>query len=392
MAKLKNNNICFIVDQEPISKGKGILDNIEGKIYFRESIKRQLINFDISAFNNDEKLAIKISFWTNRKSKFLLHNLVKNYLDLLHKPLFSKKKKKYLDDLEGLLFNDDSQIKILAAEKIKYGKSQIVIQVFRLNDFYQNLDTFSRKNNEIKETNEEHYFGNLDSYNELKTIGNGNNSFRRFQILSNAQKEFLYHSQFKLADYVWFLSPEFQSSQILKEKYNGDNPLLQRLFKGNNTEFTAFKRLKDSADFSFGFEQTDFKKTNSCLKKELKNKLKKFKKENYFIFPFLTPVVLTVVIMQSKNQVAKDIDNLVKEFFVKYINEIIKAPEKPIVPFFELGDSFTKKQIQKRGVINKYQIIEIDLDEKNSNNNYGWIGFFIGDIHTFKDVFDMISQ
>lgn len=389
MAKLKNKKICFIVDQEPISKGKGILDTIEEKIYFRESIKRQLIDFEIPAFKKDEQLVIKISFWTNHRSKFLLHNLVKNYLDLLHKPLFSKKSKKKLDDLEGLLFIDDSQIKILVAEKIKYEKSQIVIQVFLLKDFYENLESFCRNDNEKEETNEEYYYGNLNSYNELKALRNEQNSLRRLQILSSAQKEFLYNSQYKLADFVWFLSPELPSSQILKEKYNGEDSLLRCLFKGENTEFTAFKRLKDSANFSFGFVHTDFERTNNYLKTELKHKLKRFKKENSFIFPFVTPVVLTVIIMQSKSQVAKDIDNLVKEFFVKYINEIIKAPEKPIVPFFELGDSISKKQIQKRGIINKYQIIEIDLDEKN---NCGWIGFFLGDFHTFKDIFEMSNQ
>ena len=132
MAKIENKNICLIVDQETISKGKGILDNIDSKIYFRKSVKRQLVDFDITDFENDEKLAIKISFWTNRSRKYLLHNLVKNYLDLLHKPLYSKKCKRKLDDLEGLLFIDDSQIKVLVAEKIKFDKSQIVIQVFLL--------------------------------------------------------------------------------------------------------------------------------------------------------------------------------------------------------------------------------------------------------------------
>lgn len=380
------------MDQEPISKGKGILDNIEKKKYFRESIKKQLSDFGISAFKNDEKLAIKISFWTNHRNKFLLHNLVKNYLDLLHKPLFSKKRKKKLDDLEGLLFIDDSQIKILTAEKKRYNKSQIVIKVFLLKDFFQNFDSFCRKENEREKTDLEYYYGNLDYYNELKEIGEKNNSLRRFQIRSNAQKEFLYNSQYKLADFNWFLSPEYNSNQTLKEIYNGDDPLLQRLFKGGNTKFTAFKRLKDSANFSFGFIQSVFKKTNNCLKIELKDKLKDFKKENYFIFPFVTPIVLTVVIMQSKSQVAKDIDNLVKEFFVRYINEIIQAPEEPIVPFLELGNSTSKKQVHIHGVINKYQIIEIELDEKNNKSNYGWIGFFLGDIHTSKDIFEVSNQ
>lgn len=391
MTILKGNRICLHVSQEPISKGRGVNDYIDSKLYFRSCIKKQIDEWKIKPFQKKTEIALKITFYTERNNKFLLHNLVKNYLDLLHKDLYSKKEKKSLDNNVGLLFEDDDQIKILSAEKIKLGKPKIIIQVYSIHDFYKRLDTNIRKHEHRNfETNEEHYFGSLDAYNELQQIGDKSNSFRRFQLLSNAQKEYLYHSQLRCEDYNYYLLPEVPSFHILKEKYNGNNVFQKKMFHKVNTTFTAHKRLTDSVNYSIGFNEINFTRTNKLLRKELMQKLKTFKRNNFFIFPFITPITLTVFVMQSKNQKKKDIDNIIKELFVKQVNSLIKAPEKPIVPFFELSKE--SEILSKKGFVNKYQVIEIDYDEFNSINKNGWIGFCLGDIDTYKDIFAQIEN
>lgn len=379
--------IILGVSQRPTSKGKGILDYKESKLFFREQIKEQLNNLNIKPFVNDEKLVLKISFFTTTKNKFLLHNLVKNYLDLLHKPLYSRKTKSFLDKLDGLLFTDDSQIKILVTEKIKSETNNIFIQVGTISDFQKQIDYKIRNTEENnRQTNEDYYFGEMKSYKELKET-NKNNTFRRFQLLSSAQKEYLYKSQLNLNDFHYFLLPEIPKYKVLK---NPESINIGKFkFKGASDKFTAFNRLKDLSHLLMGFDCLDFKRTNTQLRNELKNLLNKFKQENEFLFPFVTPITLTVVLMQSKNQVLKDADNLIREFFIKNINSTLRAPEKPIVPYFELSNSTLKK---RKGVINKYQVIEIEYDSINMDEKNGWIGFYLGDIYLFKDIFEMVEK
>jgi hypothetical protein len=182
------------------------------------------------------------------------------------------------------------------------------------------------------------------------------------------------------------------SYKTLFEKYDGDNVILKKLLTGNKSRLTAYKLIKDSANYSLGFENLDFKRTNTDLKLQLKRKLQEFKKVNSFLFPFITPIAVTVIVMQSKNHVIKDIDNLVKDFFVKNINTTIRAPEKPIVPYFLLSDNAMMKQMKAKGIMNHYQVIEIKYDENNDLENYGWIGFFLSDMDTFNDVFSLIEK
>lgn len=368
------------------------MDSKEAKLEFRALIKKQLDELDIKPFNKNERLAVKISFYTSPKNRTLLHNLVKNYLDLLHKPFYSRKEKRYLDSNDGLLFFDDSQIKVLCAEKIKYIKSRICIQICLVTELYQDLSEIGAKLDSCEETYEECFYGGLNSFNKLKQIKKGQPFLKRFQLLSDAQKEFLYKSQLKVSDFKYFFSPEFPSYQVLKEEYRGGNELTKPFFNGGNHKFTAYKRLRDMVTLSIGFENVDFNRTNNSLKIELNKKIKAFKKQNDFLFPFITPVVLTVIVMQSRKQVVKDLDNLVKEVFIKRINSTLKAPENPIVPFFELGDVTQNKCRRKRGVIDRYQVIEIEFDVFNSQKNNGWIGFCLGDKETCKDLFTLVEK
>lgn len=391
MAKLSDKSIALIVLQEPISKGKGVLDSIESKLSFRSEVKKQLDRFNIKPFKKDANLAVKITFYTSHKNKFLLHNLVKNYLDLLHKPLYSNKLKQYLDDLEGLLFLDDSQIRILTAEKIKLGKPQVVIQIYLQNEFYKRIDKSIRSHDLSEETNKEFYFGSLNSYYKIKELGDKITPFRRFQLLSNAQKEFLYKSQFNIHNFKYFLLAEIPSFKILKEKYDGDNPIIKKLLQKEMKTFSSYYRLKSIANFLIGFSSFEFEKTNKLLKLELKRQLEDFKKQHNFLFPFITPISLTVIVMQSKKHTVKDIDNLVKEYFIKLINTTFKAPEKPIVPFFELQKATPTLRKNIRGNINKYQILEIEYDDSNIENKKGWIGFYLGDSSLYKDIFSLFG-
>lgn len=74
-------------------------------MFFRQEVKKQLKEKNRRPFKSD--LILEIDYFTTQNNPPALHTLSKNYLDLLHKPM------PHIDSFSGLLFKDDSQVKIL---------------------------------------------------------------------------------------------------------------------------------------------------------------------------------------------------------------------------------------------------------------------------------------
>lgn len=92
------------VNQHPKTK-KALTD--KGKKEFRDFVVRKLRRQERRRFRSN--LLIQIDFFSVEKNPASLQAMVKNYLDLLHKPMPE------IDSHKEILFKDDSQIKILIA-------------------------------------------------------------------------------------------------------------------------------------------------------------------------------------------------------------------------------------------------------------------------------------
>jgi hypothetical protein len=126
------SELHFYIEQEPKSK-KSLKK--EDKKHFRETIKEHLQKSNRRAYRSD--IILQIDYYTTENNPPPLQTLSKNYLDLLHKPMPE------IDNLEGILFKDDGQIKILIANYHlnEYGdnKPQIRISTCTLKSFYEDI-------------------------------------------------------------------------------------------------------------------------------------------------------------------------------------------------------------------------------------------------------------
>ena len=99
--KRKSKIIYLSLNIEP--KGKNSSNH--EKLFFRQEIKRQMKKMNRRPFRGD--IILEIDYFTTKDNPPSLQNLSKNYLDLLHKQMPN------IDKNRGILFKDDSQIKIL---------------------------------------------------------------------------------------------------------------------------------------------------------------------------------------------------------------------------------------------------------------------------------------
>lgn len=320
------------VNHEP--KSKNSISSQE-KRDFRQTIKNQLKKYKRRAFRGD--IILEMDFQTTKNNPPAIQTLVKNYLDLLHKPIPE------IDINKEILFKDDSQIKILIAnyhlDELSIGKPEIRIKAYRYSHFIKDVELADRirhddfkhdffrsfhTNRHLDEDEERSNRFNESYYEDLKELKEGKEwydknfgpeyyNLQKHFLIRQIQEQYLKQNNLSLNDLISL----FQASFIKNKKYSNDD---------------AFQNLLGIASKLISVSMTWLelggapvkKGDKKIFKKHLGNKLNDFKEKYKLLFPLLHPIRLTVFYTPPISNIL-DLDNLAR-YIIPLITDIFKPP------------------------------------------------------------------
>lgn len=389
----------FYIKQEPKSK-KSLKK--EDKKHFRETIKEHLQKNNRRAYRSD--IILQIDYYTTENNPPPLQTLSKNYLDLLHKPMPE------IDNLEGILFKDDGQIKILIANYHlnEYGdnKSQIRINTCTLTSFYEDIALayrIIRNDFSDKDYSNDYQF---EEYLKDEELDDNTDVYRDYNDLLKNEVEIK-----KMFGEQYFLAREFLYKREIQERYLSFNRIniyaLVNLFQ---SEFSDNRKYKGDERFmkiwdstkNYVFLASDFfdlgkapsdKGDSKFLKSQLREQLNEFKKKKPVLFPFLVPLSIIVLFVPPKRNVI-DLDNLARNYIVPFINEILRPPashSKVVKDFSFFKDNSEIHQKYHPNSLTNYQILQLPRQDNSPDN--GEIKFVLTNGDTiFKNVRNTVND
>lgn len=379
--KRYSDRISISILQEPKSKD-GI--RIADKIDFRNQINSKLKELNRRAFRKD--IVLQIDFQTTANNPPSVQNLVKNYLDLLHKEMPE------IDNKKWLLFKDDDQVKVLIAN-IYFNEDgsktpEIKIQAYRYNHFINDIQLVERikydrfeeddfYDDDFKKPTKEDLVNEIDLFEDFEFDVDPEDSIKRYGYdLANILKEYKVRKRQQLRLKMNSLTVDDILNLIETDKRKG---LYSMMFEKWNKTFKNFIFvIKDSIEIG---ESPTEKGQKKLLKERTKSLLEQFKKNNSDLVPLYTPIGITVLFTPPVNNIL-DLDNLTR-YILPILNEIFKPPTlydhiKYTSKYAkEISDQITFSQnVPKYGVM-KYQVIKLDREDNSPKN--GTISLFITD-------------
>jgi len=368
--KRKQDVIEFEINHEPKSKN-GIHKN-EAEL-FRKQIINQLKEKRRRAFRGS--LVLEIEFHTTKNDPPTVHNLTKNYLDLLHKEMPTVDKRKHL------LFKDDSQIKLLIAELYFKEKEDdvplIKMKAYRYSHFLKDLDLvrkISMNSFTPDDYDDDNYKGEIEE-NDIQPF--------EHDLFDNFNLEF--DSNWYIEKIGYDLPTALKQS---RERHHQGNYLSSNRVKAidlailslndkkpiSNSKYNInwddlFKNLIFITSNLIGLGETPTKKRGKkIVKEQMRDTLTKFQKKHPNLIPLYHPIGITVIFKPAKNNLL-DLDNLAR-YVLPIINEIFQPPIQylDIPPQVSLRESElkyigTEQRIPKNGVMS-YQVLKLERDEK----------------------------
>lgn len=375
--------IYLKVLQDP--KGKKGMSS-EAKREFRSKIKDELKRKKRRAFSGN--IILEIDFYTAEDYPPPIQTLVKNYLDLLHKPMPE------IDNLKDILFKDDSQIRILIANyhlnRIGKNEAKIEIKAYRYSHFIKDVELadrilhqdFDDDNYDPDDEKEENYAHDIEYYfEELSNLEDNNRKgfyktnqetyeLQKSMIMQRLQEQYLKSKALSVDDIISIL----EASHISKAKYlpkdEIDNLLeLARSFIPMKTGYIEAGGAP--------MEKGDTK----IFREKLKESINEFKKNHKILFPLLHPISIVGFHTPPKRNIA-DLDNLARQI-TPFVTEIFKPPLSytPKSTLKHLSPSQRKaielaQKFPENG-ITSYQMIQIP--RKKDSPEKGSVNFFMTD-------------
>ena len=377
------------IDQEPRSKSI----SKKGEIYFQNKVLEALKKRRKRAYASP--IVLQIDFYTSQKTPPGIHSLAKNYLDLLEAPV-SGLKTKY----KKILYNNDSQIKLLIVN-YHLGKGPAIhINVETLRNFIYDLDLIRRiRSDDFEESEKYDEYGLSKARDELRGILNEDDldkdddfPIRDLKKLE-AQKD-LYIKKHGLKSYSTYRNFIicYIQRRYLKYRHLDINWLLSifpSYYLKEKSKATGIKMFENIAMIGRNFVSTlgirlpskpTEKEKAKEFKKAIKVVLEDFKKKYPVLFPIKSVLGITVLFLPPKNEFT-DLDNLAKKYIVPFVNEIVQPPRSyaEIINIDSMTDDFFKKHYLEelkrlpknpRYSIVQYQIIEIPRLENDPAEGY----------------------
>lgn len=387
------------IQQEP--KSKNSITKAE-KISFRKEVKRQLQERKRKAHTGD--IILEIDFYTTQNNPPALHSLCKNYLDLLHKEIEE-------DKLKGILFKNDSQIKILIANYhlniLGKQEPEIEISSYPLSCFIKDVELTDRilSNKFLDADSSTHY----RIINDIEESEKNNDPYDNWEDLMELEKNKDYFVQnFGMSFYE--LQRHFLLRQI-QEKYLKNYEIgirnlisvFQQLFSYNKkySHDSRFQRIWDiTRDYIFltllNLGNAPVQEGDTELfKTKLQEQLKDFKEKHKVLFPLLHPINVTITYVPPLKNIL-DLDNLAR-YVVPFVVEIFQPPATFTLSY---DNKYLNQLLRKEVEFNQrfppnsisgYQLVNIPRNESDPEN--GKIDFIITDGFRFgSNVWHLIDD
>jgi len=376
------------IDQEPSSKSIKKFD----AIYFQRKVLEALKLRHKRAYSSP--LVLQIDFYTSQKNPPSIHNLAKNYLDLLKYPVPGSKIKN-----RRILYNDDRQIKLLIVNYCLGGGQGVHIEVETLRNFICDLDLIRRiEMSDFEESDDFDYYDLTYFHKEIDGSGDndldiddgfGSDDLRELEAEKND-----YVKRGRLKFYLTYKDMIIRDIQrsYLKSRQITINSLLSifpSYYLKEKSKVTGVKIFDDIAGIGRNLVGTlgirlPNKPTkrggSSEFKKEIKVILEDFKRKFNELFPLKSVLGLTILFLPPKNQ-GIDLDNLARKYIVPFVNDIVRPPRNyaDTIDMENMEDGFLKKHLldelnklpkEPQYSITQYQIIEMPRLEQDSSEGY----------------------
>lgn len=348
--------LYFQIKQEPKSKNS---INEEEKKYFQQQVLQTLQDFKRRAYRSSVIMAI--DFHCNQNNPPAIHNLAKNYLDLLSIPLQNSNIKR-----KRLLYSDDSLIKILIVNytlcpDLPYG---ISIQIDRLKNFFEDVKLVDRiihndfedgsyNSFDINEIEQGNNNGFSDPYENLKDLRESKDSYvkiighKSYSIMEDFAIQDIQKSLLQIGNLsISGLKPLF--APFLNERTPSDiSQAILEITKNNRNMIISPPLALDLRHTPIKNGQTNIFKNN------VKTVLKNFTKQFPILSPLKTPLGVIVLYVPPKTQ-SIDLDNLAR-YIIPFVNETIQPP----ISF-----------VNRTNSVERYQFIELPRFDSDSGTGY----------------------
>ncbi len=365
------------IDQEPKSKAS----KQEEKIYFQTKILEELKKYKKRAYISP--IVLQIDFYTSQKTPPGIHNLAKNYLDLLQDPVPGLKIK-----CKKILYNNDRQIKLLIINYHLGEGPAIHIHAETLRNFICDLDLFRRI--EINDFEKSQEFDNheIDNYKhklheELYEDDFNNEHFTMRELKELRDQKDIYVKKHGLKFYLSYedmIIRDIQSNYLKSRQLtiNWLTSIFPSYYLRDKSRATGIDLFEHTAMLGRNFvgtlgipfpsKPTEEGKTK-VFKEEVKKILEDFKRRYPILFPLKSVLGVTILFLPPKNGNI-DLDNLARKYIVPFINDIIQPPRNyaETVSFEDMPNDFLKKHLleeleklpkEPHYSIVQYQIIEV---------------------------------
>jgi hypothetical protein len=399
--KRKIKTVYLDIEQEP--KSKKSISTAE-KIFFRHEVHRQLKKQNRRVHRGD--IILQIDYFTTENNPPALHTLSKNYLDLLHKQMPN------IDRYNGLLFRDDSQIKLLISNyhlnEFGNKKPHIRIVSYSLSNFYQDIELADRILNNKFEGADGYRFSRYEYENSYDRLDHNSDVYQDLKDLRENKQYYID----RFGEQFFTLQEHFFTREI-QERYLRVNELsirdiisiFQAKFSYNKkySEDFRFQQLWDSSKklifLAFNFLELGNAPSHDgdtiIFKKNLQKRLMEFKNKHSTLFPLLQPICVLITFLPPKRNVV-DLDNLAR-YIVPFVNEIFEPP----VSFHVTYDRKYLNSILENEVkilqnfppnsISGYQLIHIP--RKENDPEHGEIKFVIADgLNIYKNIWNLVDE
>ncbi|GAF21046.1 hypothetical protein JCM19047_714 [Bacillus sp. JCM 19047] len=394
----RRREISVQIPLEPKSKSS---IKINQKVVFQHAIEKVLKDTNRRGYLGP--IAVEFDFYPTENNPPHIHQLPKNYLDLLSKPIKESNIKR-----KNLLFQDDRQVEMLIANyhiEKRNDNPSISIKVNSMNTLLEDLKLLDKirdnsfkcdeqKNNyDFEELlNEEHNMGNLQlELDDAIEKYNSTIQMEDYYIKHNSKEVFdemlkmnlhsiqsIFLSLDKIRPYdLFYLFPNLFLKKF-KISYKEVNNL--NIFDSNRNLFLS--PIISPLDI-LGLPTK--KGETKLFKEKITQILRLFKNRFKFLSPLLVNLSLTILYVPPKYQVI-DLDNLAR-YIVPFVNEELKPSSKL---FYAQEDikGFTHSSITQ------YQVIRIP--RRNNDPDEGIVRFILSNKEPFsnflQDTRSIISE
>lgn len=372
----------FRISQETYSKNS--MSQTE-QLRFQQEISDYMERSKRKAFKGP--VILKMDFYPSRGNPPSIHQLAKNYLDLLWRPVEGLRNAR-------LLLVDDRQISILIVNYHVQNANptpQIEIKIAPMRDFIEDLRLIDKIRSKISFPEDE----DRTNYDEKEILfGDAKDPIEEFEmsreklietgdlkgIIKDALFERMYEMKMRDFQSAFFFMEKFRSTDLIRLYPDTElvaDEFLGQIFEQHRKMIITYSLPPLRAEglpVRTG-ETRQFKET-------IRGMMQQFREKYPELIPLLINLNLTILYVPPRVQEV-DLDNLAR-YIVPFINEALKPPSGVWFTGYQHPTGFPKHTIIQ------YQIIKIPRSDNDPEN--GSVKLVFGEYSPYKDCWSDIDD